>query len=136
VKNGLAVVLLSVSILVPTNLPAKQAALSDKTWVVIRPVQCLGNRWEKDWLAKHNNKGVAYPMKKEGDILREYFNKKGIPVLELRMLKYMQGEPLCQACDCPRGDTLYLLILASNAPKMVKLGYTERLPANTTPDKK
>ena len=36
---------------------------------------------------------------------------------------------VCQACDCPRGDTIFLLIHADNARKMVRMGYLERTAA-------
>jgi hypothetical protein len=125
-----------VLLLFPVHSIAKEQPLSDKVWVVIKPVQCLGNRWEKDWLSKHPRKGTTYPIKNEGPIVKSYFQKRGIPILDLRELKYVNGDPLCKACDCPRGDTFYLLIDANNTPKMVALGYSQRLPANAVPDKK
>src|SRR5262249_49145824 len=127
----LAFILTSIS-----SLQAKEPLQAEKVWVVVKPHQCLSNRWEKDWLSKHNNKGTLYPMKKEGDVIKDYFRSKDILIQELRMLKYVNGDPRCEACDCPRGDTLYLLVKAQDVPRMVKLGYTERLPANVAPEKK
>ena len=115
---------------------AAKAPMTDKVWIVIRPVQCLGNRWEKEWLATHNNQGTKYPRDKEFELLKKFFERKQVDVLELRVKPYMRGETLCQACDCPRGDTVYLLIHANDVPKMVRLGYTERLPASDVPTKK
>ena len=123
-----------VSLSVP--LEAAKAPMTDKVWVVIRPVQCLGNLWEKDWLGKHNNQGTKYPRQKEFELLRSFFKMKKVKILELRVKPYRRGDALCQACDCPRGDTVYLLIRAEDVPKMVRLGYTERLPANDVPTKK
>jgi hypothetical protein len=100
-----------------------------KVWVVFRPVQCMGNPWEKEWLAKNNNEGSKFPRDKEFVVLRDYFARKGVQILEIRERHYVRGEALCQTCDCPRGDTVYLKINADDAPKMVNLGYTERAPA-------
>jgi hypothetical protein len=109
---------------------AKDApADSDKIWVVVRPVQCMGNPWEKDWMAKHKNRADQYPRKKEFGILKTYFAKKRIPILEIRLKPYVKGDPLCAACDCARGDTVYLLTYAQYTPTLVKLGYTQRVPA-------
>lgn len=125
---------LAIALLLSPAAEAKRS-LSDKVWVIIRPKQCLGNPWEKDWLAKHHNQTVKYPIRQEGSIIKSFFASKQIPIYEMREVKYIKGDPLCQACDCPRGDTFYLMIQASDAPKMVKFGYTERLPANEVPPK-
>ena len=110
--------------------------MTDKVWVLVRPVQCLGNPWEKQWLAKHNNQGSQYPRQKEFEIIKAFFIRKNVPIFDFRVKPYMKGESLCAACDCPRGDTLYLLIHAEDASKMVRLGYTERLPTKEVPQKK
>jgi hypothetical protein len=115
---------------------AKTTHLADKAWVIIRPVQCLGNPWEKQWLTEHKNKADKFPRNRQFRLMRNYFAKKGIPILEMRVKTYKQGDPVCQACECPRGDEVYVMIQADDAPKMVNLGYTERVPAEQIPDKK
>jgi hypothetical protein len=100
----------------------------DRVWVAIRPVQCLGNPWEKDWLAKHHNRAWRYPSRKEPAILKAYFKKKGVQILDLRVKPYQKSEPLCRTCDCARGDTLLLLIRAQDSLQMGQWGYTDRIP--------
>jgi hypothetical protein len=121
--------------LVPASSHAKINTASDKVWIVIRPVQCLGNPWEKFWLANHNNQGHKYPYKKEDNVIRDFFyKKKQIGVYQVRIQRYKKGDPLCHTCDCPRGDTLYLLVLADDVPQMVAMGYTERVAAADVPE--
>jgi len=118
------------------SLTVQAAPYANKVWVVVRPVQCLGNPWEKEWLARNNNQGVKYPMKKESAVIQGYFGRLGIPVLEVRVRPYMSGDALCATCDCPRGDTLFLLIHGDDAIKMSRLGYAKRLPLEELKKKK
>ncbi len=127
--------LLALFLLLPPIAEAKSPS-ADRVWVIIRPKQCLGNPWEKEWLAKHQNDGVKYPLKREDTVIKSFFVKKHIPILDVRLLRYVKGDPICQACDCPRGDTLYILINPEDVPKMVALGYAERMPADAVPPKK
>ena len=99
----------------------------DTVWVAIQPVQCLGNPWEKAWLAHHHNKGAAYPRDQELKLLREFFTAKGIHILDLRLRPFMQGTGLCMACTCPRGDTIYLLVSGSDSIPLTRYGY-KRVP--------
>jgi hypothetical protein len=108
---------------------------SDRVWIVVRPLQCLANPWEKDWLAKTKKQPDQYPQMREGSVIRKFFARNRVPVLEIRMQPYRTGDPICQTCACPRGDTLFLLIKANDVPKMVQLGYTHRVPAQDVPEK-
>jgi hypothetical protein len=120
-------------VLSPTGVEAKSKLKDDNAWVIVKPVQCLGNPWEKDWLGKHKNRVDKYPRAKEFDIMKSFFKKKGVPLLDLRIKRYVNGDPLCQACDCPRGDTLYFLLHEDDVPKMIRYGYTDRIPADEVP---
>lgn len=122
--------------LLPCGVTAKNQPPPDRAWVIIKPLQCLGNPWEKEWVASHPKQGPRYPSRKDAEVIKSFFDRKGIPIHELRIQRYVKGDPLCMTCDCPRGDTLYLLINAQHAPKMVRLGYTERVPAELVPKKK
>jgi len=76
----------------------------------------LGNLWEKDWLVHHKNRGDKYPRSKEVTLIKDYFRRKGAPLLDIRVKPYMKGEPLCQTCGCDRGDTLFLLVRGNTRP--------------------
>ena len=110
------------------NAMGRRASLEGNVWMVIRPVNCLGNPWEKDWLARHKNQGTKYPRTKEIDVIRAFFKKRGATVLEIRSKPYLKGDPLCKTCDCPRGDTLFLLVNSHDTPKLVHYGFTDRFP--------
>jgi hypothetical protein len=116
-------------------VPFLQAAdpREDKVWIIIRPLQCMRNPWEKEWLANNKNDVSKYPRRKEFALIKKYFERRRVPILEFRFKPFMKGQGRCETCECPRGDTLYLLISALDAPTMVSLGYTERLPAATQP---
>src|SRR5438105_13260127 len=100
----------------------------EKAWIEIKPVQCLGNPWEKWWQAGHRN----FPRSQEQRIIRGYFKKRDITIRGIRVRPYRKGEALCSSCDCPRGDTLFLLVDGSDVAKMYQMGYKDRIPADET----
>ena len=129
------IVLLLIGVLgfIASNAGAKRKPQDENVWIVVRPVTCLGNLWDKDWLTHHKNRGDKYPQSKEVTLIKNYFKREGAPLLDIRVKPYMKGEPLCQTCGCDRGDTLFLLVRGENSPKLVRLGYTERIPAEGVP---
>ena len=101
-----------------------------RVWVAIEPVQCLGNSWERDWLAKHDQNYSGYPRGREGEfaVIKAYFENVGIPVHALASRpKYTI---VCCACSCPRGDTLYLLVNAQDVPRMTDMGFRREAPTS------
>ena len=111
---------------------AKSIPSNDKVWVIVRPVQCLGNPWEKEWLAHHPHQDAKYPRAKELDLMRKFFSKKQVRIHDVRRKPY-EGQGVCQTCACARGDVFYFLIYAEDVPQMVNMGYTERIPAADVP---
>jgi hypothetical protein len=110
-----------------TPLLAKEKIpVADQVWVVMKPLQCLSNVWEKDWAAHHKRRSSRYPMRQESQILKQFFAARGIKVFDVRKKPYDASEPLCKTCDCERGDTLFLLVNAEDGPKMVPYGFTKR----------
>jgi len=119
---------------IASNAGAKKKPLEENVWVVVRPVTCLGNQWERDWMAHHKNRGDKYPRNKEVSLMKNYFMRIGSPLLDIRVKPYMKGERLCQTCGCERGYTLYLLVRGDNSPKLARLAYAERIPAEGVPN--
>ena len=115
------------------SLSAKPLPADDKVWVIVRPVQCLDNPWEKEWMAHHHNQAAKYPRAHEVDIIKSYFARQNVPVLEIRSKPHINGDPVCPTCNCSRGDVLYLLMHAPYVQKMVKMGYTERVANSEVP---
>jgi len=107
--------------------PVTPAPIIPRVWAIVQPLQCLGNPWEQDWVA-HHEKSEVYPQRDEKQILKAFFAQNQIQILDIRVRPY-DGGPLCQTCDCPRGDTLYLLVSAENAPLLKSFGYDKTLPA-------
>ncbi len=93
------------------------------SWVEIDPIQCLGNPWEIDWLKDNDD----YPRdvhtleleQGEEDIIKEYYLKQGVSILKVE--SEWTHDIVCEACSCPQGYTLYLLV--SDVDKMIKLGH-------------
>jgi hypothetical protein len=112
----------------PLTPSSSTVAEQGKVWVIIKPLQCLDNPWEQDWLAKHKRKIAKYPRQDERKIIKAFFAAKGVTVWDIRSRPYVQGTPLCKTCGCARGDTLYLSVNGSNVPLMKSLGYDRILP--------
>lgn len=107
-----------------------------QTWVEIDPIQCLGNPWEQDWLSYNNGDSSKYPRDAgtpgidpgEIQIIKNYYSaKEQIAVYDVRAVSFEEkaGEPVavCQACSCPQGYTLYLLVSNADLAAMQELGY-------------
>lgn len=108
----------------------------DHVWIILRPLQCMSNPWEKEWLEKHNNQVTKYPRAQEYALMKQYFKRHQVTIKSLRVKPYVNGDPRCMTCECPRGDTWFLLVDAPDVPQMVDLGYTERIPVRDVPELK
>ena len=112
-----AIVIIGVGLLVWLSGPsAFLPNAQGRAWVEIDPIQCGGNPWEL-W---QQEQGVAYD-KSEIDIIKDYYREQGTEVFEVKSKQ--THEIVCEACSCPRGDTIYLLIGSQDVQKMLSLGY-------------
>jgi hypothetical protein len=84
-------------------------------WVKRDPVQCRGNAWE---LWEHAEEYSA-----EEELLEAYYlSEHGVEILEVQGVSW--GDvPVCLACNCPRGDTLYVLVSREDSVAMLDLGW-------------
>ena len=110
-----------------------------RTWVATEPVQCLTNAWEADWLAQHNDDRARYPRDlstwpraltpEEIDIIVEYYEKQGVVVFETATFAQARtSTPVCAACICEEGHTLFLLVRNRDVERMIGLGYRVDAP--------
>jgi hypothetical protein len=118
-------VILALLLLAAPFVAAKPNPETEKVWVSMQPVDCLGNPWEKNWLAHHNNQTNKYPRAQELQIMKGFFYKKGVTILDYRTKPYVKGDPLCKTCGCPRGDTLLLAVHGAEVPIMRTFGFTD-----------
>lgn len=111
--------ILLIGMILPVSCKAvkQSASASDTVWLQTDPVQCLGNPWEKAWLEAHDGEYEAYPIgnpreveAKEAEVIRSFFEKQGIAILEVESKPYPEGAMVCDACSCPQGYTLYLQV--------------------------
>ena len=83
-----------------------------KVWLETDPVQCKANPWDKFT-------GI-------GGVIG-FFGEKGIKVYDTATITYNQlyGEPVsvCQACNCPAGNALYLWVAQADAPGLQAYGF-------------
>ena len=99
---------------------------SDKKWVEIDPIQCLGNPWEVDWLQDDDFDnypwGDAWSIEEpEKQIIKQFYGKQGITIFDVK--SEVTHEEVCEACNCPQGYTLYLQISEDDTDKMLGFGY-------------
>lgn len=90
----------------------KPTQTENTVWMEMNPVQCMGNPWEQM---------SGYVKKEEADFVMKHFSGKGVSVKKVVFKKTM--EYVCEACSCPRGDTMYLLIERASESKMADLGF-------------
>jgi len=110
-----------------------------RTWVAIEPVQCFTNAWEADWLAHHNDDRAKYPRDlsawpraltpQEIQIITAYYAKQGVVVFETATrAEPRTSTPVCAACICEEGHTLFLLVRDRDLAEMIALGYRVEAP--------
>lgn len=102
----------------------------DTAVLIIRPVQCLDNAWEREWVSEHkatSKIAPVYPIQEENRIIKEYFARKSVTVWDVRKVPY-RGGALCQRCDCERGDSLYIRVNATDMARLKEMGYDKVLP--------
>ena len=60
-------------------------------------------------------------------LLRAYYSREGVEILEIKSITYEEkmGEyiPLCLACGCPGGETIYIQTHDSAVEQMLELGF-------------
>lgn len=97
--------------------PVKYPQTSEKKiWMSIDPIQCLGNPWDKmvDRTAKDTREAEKQAMFK-------YYGQRGIIVYDYGWEQ--THEFVCEACDCPRGDTINLYVKEEDIGKMRSMGF-------------
>ena len=113
------------------NSPIRLIPEDGKTWVNIKPIQCLSNAWERDWVKSHSD-NILYPRKDVDavdDIIRDYYQRQGIALFEIKRdsIRDENGKPqttVCLACSCSAGYVLYFLVADSDVELMTGLGFT------------
>lgn len=84
-------------------------------WLTIDPIQCLGNPWEKAWVAENSYEEypIGHPREfetVEEMILREYFTNQDIVISKVQHKSYPEDMMVCEACSCPAGYHLYIAV--------------------------
>ena len=62
-----------------------------------------------------------YPSGQEDDIIKAYFKREGVIIYALEKKKTKKD--VCEACTCPRGDTLYMKIDKNKQNQMIQWGF-------------
>ena len=113
-------------LIIPLIIALLQGCFSDEdsVWVVISPVQCMGNPWERDWLERDGNtqsSWIELTAEEKINIFTEYYSVVGVEIEEVQV-SYWEGD-VCAACNCPRGDLLHCLIDRKDQEVMIELGF-------------
>ena len=84
---------------------------SDLIWVYISETQCA-NEWDR------------FGLNSTEDNLVEYLKSHDIPIFDFNIEVYSAG-PFCNACTCPSGRNIQVLIDADDSSKIEKLGFID-----------
>lgn len=110
---------------------SKQYDLNENLiWINTRPIKCLGNPWEFDWLKRNKGGYTRYPLGKikefdeeEARIMKDFYQKKGIRIIETKT-EILEENISCAACNCPQGYTLFSLVGLEDAVWMRRMGWS------------
>ena len=100
------------------EVPASLPEMDGMTWVQIDPVQCNENPWEQDLSGLDN---IPPGSDMEFELVKGYYGEHGVAVSEIK--RATTHGLVCQACSCPAGHTLYLLIPDESVERMTGLGF-------------
>lgn len=94
-------------------------------WVATEPIQCLGNPWQQDWLASHDDDRSAYPrdFESRAEIIRGFFARQGVEVRGVGRKSHQ--EVICRACSCSAGYMLFVLVHRADVSVMTGFGFRE-----------
>ena len=93
-------------------------------WLSIMPVQCQGNPWEQ--FERPPDKNVPNLTEtQEAELVKDYYDEQGITIFEVKFIQPSPETAVCLACNCPRGDTLQVLVAEGDVTKMLSFGYTK-----------
>ena len=111
-------------IILPLLLLIASCDEDGRVWMTIDPVQCLGNDWEQAWLEENGNNYELWAELSEADqleIFKAYFESRGIAIHDILVTE--PYEEVCQACTCPRGDRIHVLVDSDNLEQMMDWGF-------------
>lgn len=97
---------------------------SGMIWMSIDPIQCLGNDWEQAWLEENGNNyelWVELSADEQMEIFKAFFEDEGVIIQDIDVT--YPYEEVCQACSCPRGDRIHILIEAIHLEQMLDWGF-------------
>ena len=100
----------------------------NQLWMSIAPIQCMGNPWEVDWLASHDNDYESYPGDsstpelEEADVIGDYYMRQGVQIERFDTEQW--DGAVCLACSCPAGYTLLALVDDTDRQPMLELGFS------------
>jgi hypothetical protein len=104
-------------------------------WMAIDPIQCLGNPWERDWLANHDGDYAGYPRDLAGqfEVIKSYYEDLGVDIRG--MASRRKYSIVCCACQCARGDAVYVCVGTEVIETMKAEGFrleSPRMPGSVT----
>lgn len=85
-------------------------------WLAMRPVQCMGNPWQQMTSKGDGMDGIYSDP--ELLAIDNFFEDKGIDLVEVGFLYPPMADNTCSACTCARGDWLLVRAKAADASKL------------------
>ncbi len=130
-KKVVLAVLLSVLVILASCKPSEEKPID--AWLKISPIQCSQNPWQQYWLESNKDKfpdekslNEAFSNAAETEMIQSFYASKGIIIDKLRFRRTI--EATCAACNCPRGDTVFVSVKVADADKMRSFGFNDVTP--------
>ena len=108
----------------PFGLLLQSCEQEDREWVIIDPIQCMGNPWEQAWLEKNNYENELWREMGEQeklDVIEKYYEDREIDIYKIK--RTVPYDATCDACGCPRGDRIHCYIDENDVDQMLEWGF-------------
>ncbi len=107
------------------DLPIQNTSVQSgqPTWVLLQPQKCAEIPWRKEWTLQTGKTYAEFPVKDELSILKNYYQGKGIQLLDVT-LTYQATDSTCTQCGCPESFVYAIYTQPEDAAKLSVSGFT------------
>ncbi len=110
--------------IIPFGLLLESCEQEYGEWVILDPIQCMGNPWEQAWLEENNYEYELWwemTEQEKLDVFEKYYEDQGIVIYEIK--RTSPYNVVCDGCSCPRGDRIHCNIDEDDVDQMMEWGF-------------
>lgn len=124
VSIGLIFVVMQQSL--PFILPNNTPNMNQKEWANFQPKTCNEIPWRKAWSLEMNKPYEDFPLENELEWIKTYYGKKGITILEAKILYDSQTlmPSTCEGCGCNEPFSFEVFVSREDAAVLAVSGFT------------